>query len=204
MIIYVKKGVVIKYFNMSKIKNTENKNNKNIKKTTLKKAKNKSGRPSYYESIIEPNLELIGKWKERGYTNEEIAQKLGIGRTTLYENAQRHPELANVLKKSREILIINLEDTLYRMALGFVTKSKTTTVKNKDGEIISETTVTEQLEPSITALIFALKNLDYNRWRDKWEIEASIGKTPVKSFAEYVKEEAEKQIKKDKQNEKAK
>lgn len=50
------------------------------------------------------NLLQLKKWANKGFSDKEIAKKIGIDRTTLYRWCQRNQELDKVLKTNRSIL----------------------------------------------------------------------------------------------------
>ncbi len=143
-----------------------------------------AGRPTMWDTHIKPNLKEIIGLKKQGKTDKQIAEYLGIGYTTLTDNKARHTELAEALKKGKNELVLKLESALYKRALGgFFTKKITKKyLTDSDGNRIDrydeqgnsigviEVTETETEEkPDVGALVFALKNLDPERWRDKVE-----------------------------------
>lgn len=54
---------------------------------------------SQYSVKVEPYLELIEGWTRDGLVMSQIAEKLGISKTTLYKYMQEHSELSERLKK---------------------------------------------------------------------------------------------------------
>ena len=91
---------------------------------------------------LEPDkLILLEGWARDGLTKEQIAHNIGIGRTTLFEWEQKEPNIANTLKKGREVVDFEVENALLKNAL--------------DG--------------NVTAQIFWLKNRKKEQWREKVE-----------------------------------
>ena len=134
-------------------------------------------RPTMWQTHIKPYLEEIEAIKKQGKTDKQIAEYLGIGYTTLIENKKKHIELAQALKKGKNELVLKLESALYKRAIGgYYTKKVTRTWvehKDEDGNLIQgavqvSETLTEE-RPEVGALVFALKNLDPERWKDKTE-----------------------------------
>jgi len=126
-------------------------------------------RKTKYETHILPNLDRIPKLKKQGYLDEQIARVLGVGVSTFKEYKRDHSDLSDALKKGREELIEDLEDTLYRKALGKCTVKETKKYieQGKDGKQrtkIEETT--KEIPPDTGALVFSLKNLAPERWKD--------------------------------------
>lgn len=126
------------------------------------------GRKSKYESHVEPKLLLIEAWTRDGMIIEDMADKLGVAVSSLYEYQNKHPEFAEALKKGREVADVTVENALYEKALPkkiILNKQK---VLN-DGEVIDYQE--EVYVPGdVTAQIFWLKNRRPLAWRDKQDI----------------------------------
>lgn len=97
------------------------------------------------EWLEKDKLILLEGWARDGLTKEQIAHNIGIGRTTLYEWEQKEPNIANTLKRSREIVDFEVENALYKSAMS----------------------------GNVTAQIFWLKNRRKEQWRDKVEYETN-------------------------------
>lgn len=142
-----------------------------------KKTASKAGRKSKYYTHVQPNLERIKKMRQLGETEEQIIKKLGVGISTWYEYRKKYPELMEVLKTSKELLIQDLSNSLFRQGLGGI-KIKKTKILSKviDGEKtiekIEETI--EELPPNVAANIYALNNLDPERWKNRYREEISV------------------------------
>ncbi len=93
-----------------------------------------------YQKWLEPDgLLLLEAWARDGLTDEQIAEKMGISRKTLSEWKNKYGDIGDTLKRSKEIVDIEVENTLLELA--------------KQG--------------NITAIIFWLKNRKPKAWRDK-------------------------------------
>lgn len=103
------------------------------------------------EWLEEDKLILLEGWARDGLTEEQIAKNMGIGRTTLYEWKQKEPNIANTIKKGKEVVDFEVENALLKNAL--------------DG--------------NVTAQIFWLKNRKKNEWREKVEVENTNTKNGV-------------------------
>ena len=117
----------------------------------------------YQEWLTDDGLLRIQGWARDGLNDEQIADNMGIRASTLYEWKKRYPEISEALKESKEIADRHVENSLYKMALGFEYEEQTVTNK---GEIV---TVKRYQTPNTTAIIFWLKNRKYVEWRDKQE-----------------------------------
>lgn len=102
-------------------------------------------------------------------TEKELAKKLGIAESTLNEYKKRYPEFTESLKKGKEELVEELEDSLYRKALGYEYNEVKKTTFQEDLDIKSEKTeiIKKHMAPDVGAIVFSLKNLDRGNWKDR-------------------------------------
>lgn len=140
-----------------------------------------AGRPSKYESHVEPKLLLIEAWARDGLTLEDIAKNLDIALSTFCEYKNQYTELAESLKKNKELADIIVENSLYKRANGYKYEEITYEAiefKSGSGEDVTIQpatkikTVIKEVVPDTTAQIFWLKNRKPVEWRDKHEIES--------------------------------
>ena len=136
------------------------------------------------EWLEEDKLTLLKGWARNGLTNQQIAHNMGINPKTLYDWMNKNEALREALKKTKEVVDIEVENALFKKALGYnVTVQKAFKLKdiiyNENGKKISETERIEYAEEEIhvpadtTAQIFWLKNRKRNDWRDRVEYEAN-------------------------------
>jgi hypothetical protein len=114
----------------------------------------------YTQWIERAGLEKIANWASEGCTMPELANNMGITKTTLYEWCRRFPDIQDAIKKGRAMSCECVENALFRSALGMAEEVTDTeeTITNRDGTKAVRTrhTVT-RLAPSVTAQIFYLK-----------------------------------------------
>ena len=115
------------------------------------------------EWLEQDKLILLEGWARDGLTKEQIAHNIGIGRTTLFEWEQKESNIANALKKGREVADYEVENALFKRALGYTYEEKTF----EDG--VLKKVVIKEVAPDTTAQIFWLKNRKKEQWRDKVE-----------------------------------
>ena len=135
----------------------------------------------YKEWLEKDNLLLLQGWARDGLTDEQIAGKLSISRSTLSEWKKKYPDISDTLKKGKEIADIAVENALYDRALGIkTTVRKAIKVKsveyNDAGRKIKEEERIEYGEeevyipPDTTAMIFWLKNRLPDKWRERQNV----------------------------------
>lgn len=99
-----------------------------------------------YQQWLEPEgLTLLEGWARDGLTDEQIAERINVNPSTLYDWKNKHPKISEALKKGKEVVDYQVENALLEKALGGDT----------------------------TAQIFWLKNRRPDKWRDKPKEEQS-------------------------------
>ena len=104
----------------------------------------------------------------KGFTMEEIAESCGISYKQLKERSAGNKNLRAAIKSGRERLADNLEDSLFRRALGMTLPD--CHISSYEGQV-TVTPLTKHLAPDTLALIFALKNLRGAKWSDKQQLD---------------------------------
>lgn len=114
-------------------------------------------------------LTLLEGWARAGLTMEQIAHNCGIKRITLYSWMDKYPEIADALKRGKEVVDMEVERALLNNALGYtITEQQMDDKGNKR-------IVKKNIPANVTAQIFWLKNRMPDRWRDRTEQEISGG-----------------------------
>ena len=99
----------------------------------------------YQEWITEEGLIKLEGWAKDGLTDEQIAKNIGINAATLYKWKSKYSEIDKSLKRGKDVVDRQVENSLFESAL----------------------------EGNTTAQIFWLKNRKPKEWRDKQDIEHS-------------------------------
>lgn len=122
-----------------------------------------------------PDLEMLERLVATGHSDAEIVHILGINRTTLFRWKKR-PEVKAIYEAGRNALVSQIEKSLFRRALGGETveeEYRVQEVKKKSGKVVKKPVLVKEirktLAPDTLALIFALKNLAPEDWKDKHE-----------------------------------
>jgi hypothetical protein len=113
------------------------------------------------------NLIRIEGWAKDGLIDEQIAANLGVRRSTLHNWRVRFPEIAEALSKGKDSADREVENALFKSALGYEYDEKTYELDRKTGEIVLVKTVTKRVPPNPTSGIFWMKNRKPDEWRDK-------------------------------------
>lgn len=90
---------------------------------------------------VEEKVTLIEGWAKDGLTQQQIANNLGIGLSTLKKYKNKSVAIRTALKKGKEVSDYEVENALYKAAIN----------------------------GSVSAMIFWLKNRRPDKWKDKKE-----------------------------------
>ena len=125
-----------------------------------------------YEYWLTPEglLKLEG-WARDGLTDEQIAENMGITRSTLNEWKKKYPDISDTLKRGKDVVDTQVENALLKRALGYSYK-ETTSELMEDGMRVTKV-VEKEVVPDTTAQIFWLKNRRPDKWRDKQDVQVS-------------------------------
>lgn len=119
----------------------------------------------YAEWLTDDALKKLEAWARDGLTDEQIAARMGISVSTLYEWRKKYSEISESLKKGKEVVDIEVENALLKRALGY-TYNEVTHERVGD-QLIPTKIVKKEMPPDTTAQIFWLKNRKPEQWSDK-------------------------------------
>ena len=141
----------------------------------------------FKEWLTEEGKLKLEAWSRNGLTDEQVAKKMGVSASTLYEWKKKYPEISESLKKGKEVVDFEVENALLKRALGYkYTETTRELMKNKQSgkmELMVTKTVEKEVVPDTTAQIFWLKNRKPEVWRDKVEHVDDEDKTLTVVFA---------------------
>ena len=126
----------------------------------------------YSEWLSEDGLKVVRGWARDGYSDIQIAKNMGISKATYYDWKSKYSDFSDAIKKGRAPVVVELEDALYKAGIGYeykeVTEEITQTGEGENAiQVKHRREVTRHIAPNVTALIFALKNLKKNKFKDR-------------------------------------
>ena len=127
---------------------------------------------SKYETDVKPRLVEIEAWKRDGLTDGQIYTNLGISKQSFYKYKEKYVDFFDSLKKGKEVADIEVENALFKRAIGYKYKEVIKEVKEIDGKkstYVKE--VIKEMPGDVGAQIFWLKNRKSSKWKDKQYID---------------------------------
>lgn len=76
------------------------------------------GRGKFEYWLTEDGLTLLKGYARRGLNDEQIAAKMHIAPSTLYEWKKKFPEISEALKEGKDLPDIKMENALYEAGIG--------------------------------------------------------------------------------------
>ena len=150
-------------------------------------------RKGKYEEWEEPEkITLIEGWARNGLSEKQIAHNMGISYSTFREWKKKFPTFSALIKKTKEVADLEVENALFKRAVGYTVTEIKETESDKDGKKVE--TITKHIPGDVTAMIFFLKNRKPNEWRDKRVVEDKI-ELESDGFIEALKGQAEETFK---------
>lgn len=125
----------------------------------------KRGRKSIYDTVIKPRFSEISDWIKHGATERQVANNLGIAYSSFNKYKAQNKEFMELLKNSKQSLIVQLRGALVKKALGYKYTEIKKYTKIEGGnqvQYIEETT--KNAAPDVAALNLCLKNYDSENW----------------------------------------
>ena len=134
-------------------------------------------RGKFKDWISEENLIRLTAWARNGLNDEQIAHNIGISRQTLYKWRKKDERLETALKKGKEVTDYEIENALFKKAIGGYFEETKERIEKVDGKEIKTTeTIKKYYPPDTTACIFWLKNRKPDDWKDRKAQEVEVKK----------------------------
>lgn len=161
----------------------------------VQRKRNRTTQSKYKEWLEEENLQKIKSWKGQGLSNAEVADYIGIRRQTLYSWMNKYPQIKQAIQEGQQRTVEYIENALMKKISGYkLQETKRYKTTDKDGNEVTRVEVIEkEVGPDTTAIIYALKVKDPERWNEKIRMEHS-GKvdSDVNHYANLSEEELKK------------
>lgn len=130
-----------------------------------------------------------------GASIQSYCRAMGISDETHSRWLAKFVEYVEAIKKANKAfsatLVLRLENSLVERATGLCVKKKTKTTmiadENGDPIVASKVVEEEQVPPDTTALIFALKNIAPDHWRDKQEHDVNMPQIVIQASDKGIK-----------------
>lgn len=147
----------------------------------------------YAEWLEEDNLLRVKGWARDGFSDVQIAKKIGVNISTLYDWTNRFPVFLDAIKEGRKPVETEIEDAFYSICQwNEVEETTEETIVYPSGKVEKHTKVQrKRIPPQTAALIFALKNLNPNRWKQNPVPNGDGGADVFADFMELVKKAKE-------------
>ncbi len=161
------------------LKQTDTRPNSARKNNTKRKRKRAVTWRKFYTA---KNMLIISGMCRKGWTNEEIAEYIGIAVSTYYEWIKKYPEFSEAVGEGKEYSVATVENALYQKACGIekeITEKETVSVDvvDKSGKKMGTRTTTKErknvvyIAPDTKAAIFYLTNRAGDDWKQKQQTE---------------------------------
>ena len=149
----------------------------------------------YKEWLDKDKLILLRGWARNGLTDEQISHNMGIAKSTYYDWKKKNVEISNALKKGKEVVDLEVENSLYKKAMGYrykeITKENVLNPLTQEYELVVTKEVEKEMPPDTTAQIYWLKNRKPRYWRDRVDFETNKEQlTKVEELLSKIKDEA--------------
>ena len=101
-----------------------------------------------------------------GLTNEQIAKNIGINADTFYTWLKKYPEISESIKKGKAPIDFEVENALFKRAIGYEYEEIETIIEEIDGKQRKRIKKIKKVAlPETSAMIFWLKNRKPEQWR---------------------------------------
>lgn len=142
-------------------------------------------------------LMLLEAWARDGLSDEQIARKIGISRSTLSAWKVSYSDISDALARGKEPVDVEVENALHKLALGYtVPVQKTFKVKRVFFDAMGRRCEAEELAvgydevhvpANVNAQKFWLANRKPETWREKVETGVSVDVEDLSPLVELLK-----------------
>lgn len=122
--------------------------------------------------LTREGLLKLESWARDGLTDIQIANNMGIKKSTLYNWKNKYREIKETISKGKEVVDIEVENALLKRALGYEYEE---IMEEESDEGTKMKRTTKSVAPDVTAQIFWLKNRRPDKWRAMQNIDVTSG-----------------------------
>jgi transposase len=147
--------------------------------------------------LTSDGLMLLEAWVRDGLSDEQIARKIGISRSTLSAWKVSYSDISDALSRGKEPVDVEVENALHKLALGYtVPVQKTFKVKRVFFDAMGRRCEAEELAvgydevhvpANVNAQKFWLANRKPETWREKVETGVSVDVEDLSPLVELLK-----------------
>jgi hypothetical protein len=144
---------------------------KSLENTENALEKGKPGRKPIEDKLTPEFFDDLTLYASQSITNQEIAETLGISYRTFYRLLARNQEFKDAYEQGINNRKYTLEKALLKRAEGFIAEETKTEITDdpEKGRIVKNITTKKNYVPDSVSLIFALKNLYSDKYKDRIE-----------------------------------
>ena len=138
------------------------------------KKSRRGARGKYRDWVQGEGLVKVEAWARDGLTNKQIANNIGVNVDTIYTWQNRFSDFHDALKRGKEVVDIEVENSLLKRAMGYDVEEVKEIEEDSSHGIKKRTERhIKHITPDVTAQIFWLKNRKPEVWRDRHDHEHS-------------------------------
>ena len=115
--------------------------------------------------VIRSKLPMIVAWRKQGLSEKQISKKVGVNESTMNSHKKKSPELVKALATHKEVKVTELENLLFKRAMGYDYTETKTHIRIENGREVKYTEKTlRHMPPEVAACFLLLKNKDRGNW----------------------------------------
>ena len=130
-----------------------------------------AGRKGKYEYwLSEEGKTLIIGWLKRGLKDKEIAERIGISKTTMCQWKIDYPEFADLFNHKKDFVIMAAEEGLRKCSTGYFVE-ETKIIAGSDGSPLKIEKTKKYIKPDVVAIMYLLQNMAPETWKNVQRME---------------------------------
>ena len=143
--------------------------------TNIEEKKSKAGKKPIFQKV-ENRLDDLTNYISQGMENKKVAEMLDICESSFYHLLATEPQFKQAYEAGIDNRKYTLEKALLKRAEGFTAEETQTVVTDdpKTGRTVKNTTTKKNYVPDSVSLIFALKNLYSDKYKDRIESVSTV------------------------------